>query len=696
MKRRLFLFLILLITMLHAVAQDGYREQSLGSGAPNVAWSFESLDGAHAQQATVPGNVYTDLLLSQQIEDPFVADNAAKLHWVDTTTWIYTCHFTVDSLLLKKQHQAIVFEGLDTYCEVYLNDHLVHICDNMFRSYSFDLSAALLPRENTLSIKFYPAETIARKRQQYFEKANQYALPEGERVFLRKAQYQFGWDFAPRLLGVGVWRPVYLQAWDDFKIENLYVETKRIDSVAHMTLHFSANISVDSFERNTLLFVRREGDASRIVPVRSFLLRLQKGRSDHTIDFNIQNPALWWPNEQGEQAMYELLWLDAKSKKQAYLGSLGHCNFGVRSVALVQQADSTQKGSSFYFVVNGKPIYMKGANYVPMDVFPARVRHEDRRKLLLAAKEAHMNMIRIWGGGIYESEDFYSLCDSLGIMVWQDFMYACAMYPKMMKRPNLSYVDVFHSEDEYEWHDNFVRIEKHPCLALWCGNNEVEEGWWNWGWQRSLNYSARDSAAVWQAYQERFQEAIPSFLAAQQSMVPYVSSSPQIGWGHAESLTQGDSHYWGVWWGMQPYETYAQKVPRFASEFGMQSWPCYSSMQKCLPDSARTLLNKAFVFHQKHPTGQANLDGYLKRYQLSYGTFKDYLMATQILQADAMKTALEAQRKASPRCMGSLMWQLNDCWPGASWSLIDYYGEKKKAYYRAQECFVKKYQTPPR
>jgi beta-mannosidase len=691
MKRVYFIFLFFLWVPKLLFAQEKVLLQSLNSSEKTAEWSFQRLADSNILPATVPGSVYTDLLQNQLIPDPFFGQNEKMLKWVDTCAWVYICKFYVDSPFLQKANQELVFEGLDTYCELYLNGQFVRICDNMFRKYVVNVGGSLLKGENVLQLKFYSAEKIAKYRKDLFVKMNHYELPEGERVFLRKAQYQFGWDFAPRFLGVGVWRSVNLRAWDDFLMENVFIETEKVDSVAHMKLHYSYKCEQDSVLINSILLVREKGSASPFLPVIIQKVNLRKGDTESIIEFDVPNPKLWWTNDLGRQPLYELHWINAKNQK-----TIANSEFGIRTIELVQSLDSANNtnSASFYFKLNGKPVYMKGANYVPMDVFPSRVTHAQRAKLLSAAKEAHMNMIRIWGGGIYESDDFYSLCDSLGIMVWQDFMYACAMYPKLLKSAYLTYTNLNKSDEEYEWRDNYSRIEKHPCIAIWCGNNEIEEGWWNWGWQRSLNYTANDSASIWHDYQERFQQAIPDFLKAQQSRVPYVSSSPQIGWGHPESLSRGDSHYWGVWWGMEPYETYAKKVPRFASEFGMQSWPCYASLKNVLPDSSLNLSSPLFTHHQKHPTGQANLEGYLKMYGLTYNSFKDYLMATQLLQADAMKTALEAQRLASPRCMGSVLWQLNDCWPGASWSLIDYYGEKKKAYYRAQECFVKKYQTP--
>jgi beta-mannosidase len=454
--------------------------------------------------------------------------------------------------------------------------------------------------------------------------------------------------------------------------------------------------------------------------------------------FILENPNIW-VIEKLKSPLFEKVHLNIKvydfkiMKEVEY--DLGMQDLAIRTLELVQQKDSI--GESFYFKLNGKPIFIKGANWVPADVFLPRVSHEKYRNLLLAAKDADMNMLRVWGGGIYEDEYFYHLCDSLGIMVWQDLPFACSMYPIDSYIDSIPVIDSISGEllsykaIQSRKFNEYDKISKNfiSSFSIICGNNEIDESWKNWGWQQQYHYSKKDSTEIWNNYLSLFKRMIPLTLNEINSGIPYIPSSPKFGWGHPESLTNGDSHYWGVWWGMEPYEIYKKRVPRFASEYGMQSLPCLATIKKFAPDSSLRINSVAMRNHQKHPTGFENLDGYLKYYGFKvnggyvkgrkviseYGKgnpdeidstnrfvkfskfdksptekeFEAYINATQQLQADALRTAIEAHLKAQPRCMGTLIWQLNDCWPGASWSLIDYYGSKKKAYYEVQKLFKK-------
>ncbi len=434
----------------------------------------------------------------------------------------------------------------------------------------------------------------------------------------------------------------------------------------------------------------------------------------YELPIKIDKKFLWNCNGKGSQIMNEFE-ISISNDSIHYITK--RVKIGVRKIEFIQQKDST--GESFYFKLNGKPIFIKGANWVPADVFLPRVSHEKYRTLLTAAKDAGMNMLRVWGGGIYEDEYFYHLCDSLGIMVWQDMMFAGAIYPSDESYPL------------FEIEEDIAPLQNHACVVLICGNNEVDEAWKNWGWQQQFNYSKKDSEAICYQYELYFEKRIPSGIKFHGNQTSYIPSSPKFGWGHKESLTDGDSHYWGVWWGMEPYEMYKKRVPRFASEYGMQSLPCLETIRKFAPDSSLRINSVALRNHQKHPSGFENLDGYLKYYGFKvngglvkgrkvipeYGKgnpdaidsmetslanlkgspnlkanptikeFEDYINATQQLQADALRTAITAHLQAQPRCMGTIIWQLNDCWPGASWSLIDYYGNKKKAYYEVQKLF---------
>lgn len=351
-------------------------------------------------------------------------------------------------------------------------------------------------------------------------------------------------------------------------------------------------------------------------------------------------------------------------------------------VKLVQEPDSI--GVSFYFTVNGEPTFMKGANWIPADMFLPRITKDKYRELLVAAKEANINMLRVWGGGIYEDDYFYDLCDSLGIYVWQDFMFACAMYPGDSG---------FLESIKQEAIDNIKRLRHHSSIVLWCGNNEIDEAWHNWGWQKQFNLTAAQEEKVWNEYQQLFHDLLPSLVKEYDPERPYITTSPQKGWGRKESMTQGDSHYWGLWHGLEPVSVMKEKVPRFMSEYGMQAMPNISTIHKYAIPSDFDTASEVMKVHQKHRTGYANLAKYIAMENLQPKTFEEYVAATQEVQHRALSTAITAHMNSGGRCMGTLFWQFNDCWPVSSWSVVDYYGEKKKAYYTVQELYGKKAET---
>ena len=353
-------------------------------------------------------------------------------------------------------------------------------------------------------------------------------------------------------------------------------------------------------------------------------------------------------------------------------------NIGLRTIELIQEKDAI--GKSFYFKLNGIPVFMKGANYIPPDSFLPKANDAVYKKIVNNAVVANMNMLRVWGGGVYASDAFYDECDKNGILVWQDFMFACAMYPGDMS---------FLENVKQEVIDNVTRLQNHPCIALWCGNNENDEGWQNWGWQKQYNYTKDQETDIWKDYEKLFHELIPKTLDSLLSPTEnrYWSSSPSIGWGKKESLTQGDSHYWGVWWGMEPFEMYEKKVGRFMSEYGFQGMPSLETFKSVVNNEDLNLNSESIKNHQKHPTGYQTIQTYMERDYKVPSSFEDYSYVSQLLQADGMKTAIEAHRRAKPNCMGSLYWQLNDCWPVTSWSSIDYYGNWKAFHYQAKRSY---------
>lgn len=378
----------------------------------------------------------------------------------------------------------------------------------------------------------------------------------------------------------------------------------------------------------------------------------------------------------GEQPLYDF---EVVLKKGDRVLDTKRFKTGIRTFEMVDEPDSI--GRAFYFKVNGVPIYAKGANYVPEEMIETWINADNTLRLLRMAQDAHFNMLRVWGGGIYPSDDFFNICDSLGILVWQDFMYAGTMYPG-----DKTFLDNARIEAE----EQIRRLASHPSLALWCGGNEISEGYYNWGWQKSLGWSEEDNQAIKEDYDQLFKYILPWSVEIYDGSRPYWPSSPSKGWGRPESLTEGDVHYWGVWWGEQPYEMYREKVGRFNSEYGYQSYPDYSTLQKIAQGKALSKDAKVIEAHQKHPRGTRQIDDFIKRYypDVHPKDFEEYVHLSQLSQAYGMEVAIEAHRTAKPYNMGTLYWQLNDAWPVTSWSSIDYYGNPKVFHERLKTLYA--------
>jgi beta-mannosidase len=541
----------------------------------NKNWQFKNQKESKWYKATVPGTVHTDLLANKLIPDPYYRDNESKLQWIDKADWEYKTIFTIDEALFSKNQIDLIFDGLDTYADVYLNGKLILRADNMFRGWTLNVKPLIRRTKNELLIRFASAQN---KADSIAKAQLPLVRPDNNRVYVRKAQYHFGWDWGPIFVGCGVWKKIKLEGWNGVRI-----------------------------------------------------------RPTSTIEKN--------------------------------------------NVKLIQQKDPI--GTSFYFEKDGNPIYCKGANWIPADIFLPRVTKDDYRKLLLKAKEANMNMLRVWGGGIYESDDFYDLCDSLGIMVWQDFMFAGGMYPG-----DDSFMNNVREEVKYQ----IKRLRNHPCIVLWCGNNEIDEAWKNWGWQNQFNLHGSDSARVWNDYKRLFEDSLKKWVDEFDGTRPYISTSPKNGWGHKESFTEGDSHYWGVWWGLQDWEVFENKTGRFISEYGMQAMPNWNTVKSFTDNTDRYLYSPVIQSHQKANDGFKKLNHYLTRYfidsaKLSRLSLKDYTYLSQCLQYYILKNSIAIHRSKYPTNMGTLLWQLNDCWPVASWSITDYSRKPKAAWYAVKEAY---------
>ena len=631
------------------------------------SWQFQKQGDSIWLPALVPGTVQTDLFANQLIQDPYYSDNESKNKWVENENWVYQKTFEVDKSDLK-QNAELVFEGLDTYATVFLNGRKILDADNMFRTFKVDVDSFLIEGENELKIIF---ESPVQKAIPIYD-ALPYRLPaDNDRnekqtsVFTRKAAYQYGWDWGPRYVSMGIWRPIVLHFWENFRVIENRVSQQKLSKEEAVVVWFAKIVA----EKEAVLSYRIGTNSIRYL---SKTIRLQKGENTITDTFRVQNPKLWWPNGYGEQNIYSFH-VDLKSKNQHFSERK---QLGFRTIEHISESDSI--GKSFYFRVNGIPIYAKGANYIPQDNFLPNADSSRYKELIKSVKDANMNMLRVWGGGIYESDLFYDLCDRNGILVWQDFMFACSLYPGD---------SAFLKNVEMEARDNIVRLRNHPSLALWCGNNEINELWYNWGYQKKLDYSEEDSIKIWNDYQKLFNHLLPNLVKELNPETAYWESSPMIGWGHSESMNQGDSHYWGVWWGKETFEVYEEKVPRFASEFGFQSIPQRSTIESFADSNQMNLFSTDLKAHQKSSIGNETILEYMQRNFPVPEQFDDFVYVSQLVQAYGMSIAFEAQRRNKPKTMGSLYWQLNDCWPGISWSGLDYFGNWKALHYEAQHDF---------
>jgi beta-mannosidase len=668
-------FLLLLLAAAHTVLAQtsatvfaqaaGARQGSKTKIFLHSGWRFREAGKGEWRPATVPGCVHTDLLANKLIEDPFYRDDEPKLQWIGKTNWEYQTVFDVPTDVLRREHVELVFEGLDTYAAVTLNGSALIEADNMFRTWRVDAKRLLKPGANTMHILFRsPVNEIL----PVMAKMG-YQLPapndQGEKTspLTRKAPYQYGWDWGPRFVTSGVWRPVSLEAWDSARVESLRVVQNQLgkDS-AQLTAEVEV---VSTGERDAVMVVENLTDKG--APARQ-PVKLATGVNKVAVNFEITRPRLWWPNGMGEHPLYDLRARLVVGGKQVDDAS---ARVGLRTLELRQQPD--QNGKSFTFVINGVPVFAKGANWVPADSFPTRITRERYRQLVESARDANMNMVRVWGGGIYEPDEFYELCDEMGLMVWQEFMFACSMYPG-----DEAFLDNVRAEAV----DNVKRLRNHPSIALWCGNNEVETAWQHWGWKQNL------PAKLWDDYQKIFHGVLPRVVAEYDPTRPYWPSSPSSNLeDDSDSQRIGDVHYWQVWHAAAPFTEYEKQFPRFMSEYGFQSFPSIETVNAYTIPSDHDIGSPVMLAHQKHPRGNQLIREYMLREYPEPKDFDSFLYVSQVLQAEGIKVGAEHLRRIMPHNMGSLYWQLDDCWPVASWSSVDYFGRWKALQYYAQRFY---------
>lgn len=657
-------------SMAYAQGNDSSEVIILDSG-----WEFAKAGTKKWMPATVPGTVHQDLMRQNQLPNPFYGTNEKKIQWVENEDWEYKTSFIVSEEQLIRDDAQLIFEGLDTYADVYLNGALVLKAENMFVGYTLPVKSILRKGENLLHIYFH--SPIRQTLPQYASNGFNYPadndhLDEHLSVFSRKAPYSYGWDWGIRMVTCGIWRPVTLRFYDvasvtDYHVKQLSLTDEKARLSNEILIH---KITPGETLTEIKIEITLEDDFVSEV-TRQVILK--PGMNQITLPAEISSPERWMPNGWGKPVLYDFS-VQVVTHGQT-VAEKSH-RIGLRTVRVVNEKD--KDGESFYFEVNGIPLFAKGANYIPQDALLPNVTPERYQTLFRDIKEANMNMVRVWGGGTYEENLFYDLADENGILVWQDFMFACTPYPS-----DPTFLQRVGEEAVY----NICRLRNHACLAMWCGNNEIHEALKYWGIQKK--YSPDIYQEMKSGYDQLFRELLPAKVRELDPDRFYMHSSPYFAnWGRPESRGIGDSHNWGVWYGKKTFESLDTDLPRFMSEFGFQSFPEMKTIAEFAAPEDYQIESEVMNAHQKSSIGNALIRTYMERDFILPERFEDFVYVGLVLQGQGIRHGLEAHRRNRPYCMGTLYWQLNDSWPVVSWSGIDYYGNWKALHYQAKRAFA--------
>lgn len=637
-------------------------------------WEFSQAGSNEWMSARVPGTVHQDLLDHGRLPDPFYGMNEQKVQWVEKEDWFYRTVFTVTADQLKSDAAWLTFEGLDTYADVYLNGSLLLKADNMFVGHKLAVKDVLREGENRLMIRFRsPVEETAPQwdTDGFNYPADNDHSEKRMSVYTRKAPYSYGWDWGIRLATSGIWRPVKLTFCNGAAIDDFFVCQQEVtEQVAKVDNQLEINNVTSTPKEAQVKVVYAYGEQADTL---TRTVVLQPGKNSLSMPAWIEKPHLWMPNGWGDPALYTFtatVSVDGKevaSREEA---------IGLRSIRVVMEDD--KDGKSFYFEVNGKPMFAKGSNYIPGDALLPNMTGERYARLFEDIRAANMNMVRVWGGGIYEDDRFYEEADRNGILVWQDFIFACTTYPH-----DPTFLKRVSEEAVY----NMRRLRNHASLAMWCGNNEIYEGMRYWGWKDKY------SPVVWkemtEGYDVLFRQLLPELVEANDPGRFYMHGSPyEANWGRPESWKIADSHNWGTWYGQKPFESLDTEIPRFMSEYGFQAFPEMKTIRMFASPEDYELESPVMNAHQKASIGNFLIKKTMALYYKVPEKFEDLIYAGLILQGQGMRHGIEAHRRHRPYCMGSLPWQLNDSWPVVSWSSIDYYGNWKAMHYQIRRAFA--------
>ncbi len=649
----------------------GFSQQSISL---NEGWTFSQTHKNTWYEAQVPGSVQRDLIRHKVLPDPFYGTNEKLLQWVEDENWDFKKTFIVSAEQLKHDDAVIFFEGLDTQADVFLNGSRILRSENMFIGHKISVKDILREGENSLYIRFYsPVQSMmpARLTAGYDYPAGNDHRDEKLSIYNRKAPYHFGWDWGIRIVQMGIWKPVSLTFYDKARVDDFYV--KQI-SVTAQSAKIDNQIEVFSVSQKPVLAsvaieYGTKGEAKKSI---SKEVTLNPGKNIVSVPLDIRNPKLWMPIHWGEQHLYDFTTSISIDNQKIVNKSE---RIGLRSVRLVQEPD--EHGRSFYFEVNGIPLFAKGANYIPGEIFTTQQNKDYYKKLFDNITGGNFNFVRVWGGGIYENEEFYRQADEKGIVVWQDFIFGCVPYPSD---------NVFLGNVENEVVYNIKRLRNHASLGFWCGNNEVEEGLKFWGWDKE--YPAEVMKLWLEGYDKTFRKLIPNLVNEFDGTRSYIHGSPyDSNWGNPEKFAASDVHDWGLWYGHLPFEGMADRLPRFASEFGFQSFPEMKTIRSFAPEDQWSLESDVMKIHQKASTGNSLIKKYMDMYYHEPKNFEDFVYIGLVMQGNGMEESVEAMRHGRDYCMGALYWQINDDWPVVSWSSIDYHDNWKAQHYRMRDVF---------
>ena len=669
-----------------AVGRGGERSQAQVSPARNAVvaldhgWQFRQITAGTEQgengwlPATVPGDVHLDLLANKKIPDPFFRDNESKLQWIELVSWEYRLSFEVTPALLARSHVDLVFDGLDGTAQVYLNGVSVLSAGNSFRVWRVAAKAHLHAGKNLLRIVFpspIEAAAVAAAGDPWQPRTKTEA-----KTYLRKPAYEYGWDWGPRFVTSGIWKPVRIEAWDKLRIADFAIRQR---DVSRDVAHLDAEVEIEAASAGPARVSVQYSDQGKPV-TETATVSVHAGRNLIDLPIEIRQPKLWFPAGYGEQPLYEFTVQAGTGVQPSASGQpivdQRKVKAGLRSIVLHRELDKW--GRSFELVVNGIPVFAKGADVIPFDSFPNRVTTADYRRILQSARDANMNMIRHWGGGYYETDEFYAICDELGIMVWQDFMFGNDWQPGTY---------AFKLNVEAEAEDQVRRLRNHPSIVVWSGNNETESAF---SWAGRPEYPPDVRLQMWQDYLTVFSGILPRVVERLDAETPYWPSSPSADYEPVSATYHtGDDHIWDVWHGRVPFSTYETHHSRFVTEYGFQSFPEMKTVEAFTqPEDRANIFTPVMLAHQKNNEGNAIIHDYLLKDYSEPKDFASFLYVSQVLQAEGIKIGAEYFRRLRPETMGSIFWQLNDCWPVASWSSIDYYGRWKALQYYARRFYA--------